>query len=168
MSVDIKSLRIGSHVMWNGKRRKVDAITEEGMAFRIADTERKMYDSATIESVEPIAITPELLKELGFEDDKTDIVKRGGGYFICFHQINNLRWRVSLEGENCTNYGNTLCRYLKERRIRHESQSQSHRRNRRSGGTSYYNFGTIYYQLVNDPDADPYEYLQLDFDIMTD
>lgn len=65
MAVDVKSLRIGSHVMWNGKRRKVDAITEDSIAFRIADTEQKMYDSATIESVEPIAITPELLKELG-------------------------------------------------------------------------------------------------------
>ncbi len=73
MAVDIKSLRIGSHVMWNGKRRKVDAITEEGIAFRIADTEQKMYDSATIESVEPIAITPELLKELGFENGRVGI-----------------------------------------------------------------------------------------------
>lgn len=86
MSVDIKSLRIGSHVMWNGKRRKVDAITEEGIAFRIADTERKMYDSATIESVEPIAITPELLKELGFEFRKSAggswcISDKKGGYF---------------------------------------------------------------------------------------
>lgn len=114
MAVDIKSLCIGSHVMWNGKRRRVDAITEDSIAFRIADTEQKMYDSATIESVEPIVITPELLTELGFEDDKTDIVKRVGGYFICFHQINNLRWRVSLEEENYTNYGNTLCRYLHE------------------------------------------------------
>lgn len=67
MSVDIKSLRIGSHVMWNGKRRKVDAITEDSIAFRIADSERKEYDSATIEQIEPIVITPELLKELGFE-----------------------------------------------------------------------------------------------------
>lgn len=86
MSVDIKSLRIGSHVMWNGKRRKVDAITEEGIAFRIADTERKMYNSATIESVEPIAITPELLKELGFEFRKSAggswcISDKKGGYF---------------------------------------------------------------------------------------
>lgn len=86
MAVDIKSLRIGSHVMWNGKRRKVDAITEEGIAFRIADTERKMYDSATIESVEPIAITPELLKELGFEFRKSAggswcISDKKGGYF---------------------------------------------------------------------------------------
>lgn len=86
MSVDIKSLRIGSHVMWNGKRRKVDAITEEGIAFRIADTEQKMYDSATIESVEPIAITPELLTELGFQFRKSAggswcISDKKGGYF---------------------------------------------------------------------------------------
>lgn len=73
MAVDIKSLRIGSHVMWNGKRRKVDAITKDSIAFRIADTEQKMYDSATIESVEPIAITPELLKELGFENGRVGI-----------------------------------------------------------------------------------------------
>ena len=70
---DIKSLRIGSHVMWNGKRRKVDAITEDSIAFRIADTEQKMYDSATIESVEPIVITPELLTELGFENGRVGI-----------------------------------------------------------------------------------------------
>lgn len=86
MAVDIKSLRIGSHVMWNGKRRKVDAITEDSIAFRIADTEQKMYDSATIESVEPIAITPELLKELGFEFRKSAggswcISDKKGGYF---------------------------------------------------------------------------------------
>ena len=70
MAVDVKQLRIGSHVMWNGKRRKVDAITKDSITFRIADTEQKMYDSATIESVEPIAITPELLKELGFENGR--------------------------------------------------------------------------------------------------
>lgn len=86
MAVDIKSLRIGSHVMWNGKRRKVDAITEDSIAFRIADTEQKMYDSATIESVEPIAITPELLTELGFQFRKSAggswcISDKKGGYF---------------------------------------------------------------------------------------
>ncbi len=73
MAVDVKQLRIGSHVMWNGKRRKVDAITKDSITFRIADTEQKMYDSATIESVEPIAITPELPKELGFENGRVGI-----------------------------------------------------------------------------------------------
>lgn len=64
--------------------------------------------------IEPIPLTSELLEELGLEEDKTDIVKRVGGYFIYFHQINNLRWRVSLEEEICTVYGNSVCRYLHE------------------------------------------------------
>ena len=86
MAVDIKSLRIGSHVMWNGKRRKVDAITEDSIAFRIADSERKEYDNATIEQIEPIAITPKLLKELGFKFRKSAggswcISDKKGGYF---------------------------------------------------------------------------------------
>lgn len=85
MSVDVKTLRIGSHVLWNGERRRVDAITEDSIAFRIADTEQKMYDSATIESVEPIAITPELLKELGFKWRKSAsswcISDKQHGYF---------------------------------------------------------------------------------------
>lgn len=86
MAVDIKSLRIGSHILWNGERRRADAITEYSIAFRIADTERKMYDSATIESAEPIAITPELLKELGFKFRKNAggswcISDKKGGYF---------------------------------------------------------------------------------------
>lgn len=86
MSVDVKTLRIGSHVLWNGKRRRVDAITEDNIAFRIADYERKEYDSATIEQIEPIAITPELLKELGFQFRKSAggswcIPDKKGGYF---------------------------------------------------------------------------------------
>ena len=118
MAVDIKSLRIGSHVEYDGKRVCVDEIRTlrpDGEPMRlIASYNGLVYGNPSIDEVEPIAITPELLKELGFEDDKTDIVKRVGGYFIFFHQINNLRWRVSLEEENCTNYGNTLCRYLHE------------------------------------------------------
>lgn len=109
MSIDIKSLRIGSHILVDGKRERVRGLDEDnGLIIRFP------AEYVLASEVEPIAITPELLKELGFEDDKTDIVKRVGGYFVYFHQINNLRWRVSLEEENCTNYGNTLCRYLHE------------------------------------------------------
>lgn len=109
MAVDIKSLRIGSHIAINGKRERVRGLDEDnGLIIRFP------AEYVLASEVEPIAITPEPLKELGFEDDKTDIVKRVGGYFIFFHQINNLRWRVSLEEENCTNYGNTLCCYLHE------------------------------------------------------
>ncbi|WP_305156209.1 hypothetical protein [uncultured Muribaculum sp.] len=116
MAIDIKSLRIGSHIDFNGRRVKIKAIVEDSVAFDYTQDEKQLYLSpnAYDEFLSPIPITSELLKELGFEDDKTDIVKRVGGYFVYFHQINNLRWRVSLEEENCTNYGNTLCRYLHE------------------------------------------------------
>lgn len=109
MAVDIKQLRIGSHILVNGKRERVRGLDEDnGLIVRFPAE----YVNAS--EVEPISLTPELLTELGFEEDKTDIVKRVGGYFIYFYQINNLRWRVSLEEENCTVYGNTLCRYLHE------------------------------------------------------
>lgn len=116
MAVDIKSLRIGSHVDFNGRRVTIQAIIDDSVAFEYTQDEEQLYLSpnAYDEFLSPIPITPELLAELGFEDDNTDIVKRVGGFFIYFHQINNLRWRVSLEEENCTNYGNTLCRYLHE------------------------------------------------------
>lgn len=112
MSVDIKSLRIGSHVMWNGKRRKVDAITEEGIAFRIADTERKMYDSATIESVEPIAITPELLKELGFE------WRKDSSCWLRYHNYDGVRYDWGIYAYGCD--GGTWCfsLYLPDFRIK--------------------------------------------------
>ena len=109
MAIDIKSLRIGSHILVNGKRERVRGLDEaNGLIIRFP------AEYVLASEVEPIAITPELLKELGFEDDKTGIAKHVGGYFIFFHQISYLRWRVSLEGENCMNYGNTLCRYLHE------------------------------------------------------
>lgn len=112
MAVDVKQLRIGSHILVNGKRERVRGLDEDnGLIIRFP-AEYVMASEA-----EPISLTPELLTELGFEEDKTDIVKRVGGYFIYFHQINNLRWRVSLEEENCTNYGNTLCRYLHEAEV---------------------------------------------------
>ena len=126
MAIDIKSLRIGSHILVNGVWARVVRLStlrySENEVFHLLvrgispDTGKVGEIGCFVndEAVEPIAITPELLKELGFEENKTDIVKRVGGYFIFFHQISNLRWRVSLEEENCTNYGNTLCRYLHE------------------------------------------------------
>lgn len=115
MAVDIKTLRIGAHISIGGKRVRVCGITQRKIGYHHPDERPDAHlRYARIHEVEPIAITPGLLEELGFEEDKTDIVKRVGGYFIYFHQINNLRLRVSLEEENCTVYGNTLCRYLHE------------------------------------------------------
>ena len=69
MSVDIKSLRIGSHVEYDGKRVCVDEIRTlrpDGEPMRlIASYNGLAYGNPSIDEVEPIAITPELLKELG-------------------------------------------------------------------------------------------------------
>lgn len=109
MAVDVKTLTIGSHILVNGKRERVRGLDEDNGLIVRFPAEYVMANEA-----EAISITPDLLKELGVEEDKTDIVKRIGGYYIYFHQINNLRWRVSLEEENCTNYGNCIVRYLHE------------------------------------------------------
>ena len=110
--IDIRTIRIGSHVSVDGKRARVIGIERSGL-IELEATDGDLL-RVLINDVEPISLTPELLTEIGFEEDKTDIVKRVSGYFIYFHQINNLRWRVSLEEENCTVYGNTLCRHLHE------------------------------------------------------
>lgn len=117
--IDIKTLRVGSHVNLCGKRQRVAAIDALngaiGMCGYLTDENGVKHPLGyKVEDIEPIPITSDLLKELGFEEDKTDIAKRVGGYYIYFHQINNLRWRVSLEEENCTNYGNCIVRYLHE------------------------------------------------------
>lgn len=109
MAVDVKTLRIGSHILVNGKRERVRGLDEDnGLIIRFPAE----YVNAS--EAEPISLTPELLTELGFEKDETDIVKRVGDHYICFHQITADRWRVSLEDDNCTYHGNTLCRYLNE------------------------------------------------------
>jgi hypothetical protein len=63
MSVDIKSLRIGSHILVNNKRERVRGLDEDnGLIIRFP------AEYVLASEVEPIPITPELLKELsGFE-----------------------------------------------------------------------------------------------------
>ncbi len=62
MAVDIKSLRIGSHILVDGKRERVRGLDEDnGLIVRFP------AEYVLASEVEPIAITPELLKELGFE-----------------------------------------------------------------------------------------------------
>lgn len=73
MAVDIKSLRIGSHIAINGKRERIMAIDALNRkiginAYKTDDNGVKHPFGYAIEQIEPIAITPELLKELsGFE-----------------------------------------------------------------------------------------------------
>lgn len=113
--IDIRQLTIGSHVSVDGKRVRVCGITKRKIGYHHPDSRLDAHlRYARICEVNPIKIDFALLEELEFEEDKTDIFLRVSGYYIYLHQINDLRWRVSLEEDNCTNYGDTLCRYLHE------------------------------------------------------
>ena len=62
MAVDVKTLRIGSHVLVNGKRERVRGLDEDnGLIVRFP------AEYVMANEVEPISITPDLLKELGFK-----------------------------------------------------------------------------------------------------
>lgn len=71
MSVDVKQLRIGSHILVNGKRVRVFGIGNNAI-FYLPSIVSSVCKEAKIEQIEPIAITPELLKELGFEYHEYD------------------------------------------------------------------------------------------------
>ena len=80
MSIDIKSLRIGSHILVNGKRERVRGLDEDnGLIVRFP------AEYVLASEVEPIAITLELLKELGFEWIKITgswcVSDKRGGHF---------------------------------------------------------------------------------------
>lgn len=85
MAIDIKSLRIGSHIAINGKRVRVFGIGNNAI-FYLPSIVSSVCKEAEIEQIEPIAITPELLKELGFQFRKSAggswcISDKKGGYF---------------------------------------------------------------------------------------
>lgn len=62
MAVDIKTLRIGSHILVNDKRERVRGLDEDnGLIVRFP------AEYVNANEVEPIPITPELLAELGFQ-----------------------------------------------------------------------------------------------------
>lgn len=67
MAVDVKSLRIDSHILVNGKRERVRGLDEDnGLIVRFP------AEYVNANEVEPIPITAELLKELGFEERRME------------------------------------------------------------------------------------------------
>ena len=114
MAVNVKQLRIGSHILVDGKRERVRGLDEDnGVIVRFPAE----YVNAS--EVEPIAITAELLEELGFVGNasKQNAVygweKRDEDIYIAFDRITEQRWRVIMY-DNVVNNGDTLCRYLHE------------------------------------------------------
>ena len=124
MAVDIKSLRIGSHILINGVRVRVTQLNTINWGrkpvyhvwARGASPDdgvvREVGCFAHDEAVEPIAITPELLKELGFEWRKDSSCWRR------YHNYDGVRYDWGIYADGCD--GGTWCfsLYLPDFRIK--------------------------------------------------
>lgn len=68
MAIDIKSLHIGSHGLVDGKRVCVCGITKRKIGYHHPGGRKDAHLCyARLNEIEPIPITPDLLKELGFK-----------------------------------------------------------------------------------------------------
>lgn len=121
MAVDIKTLRIGSHVEYDGKRVCVDEIKTsrmEGLPIRLLVSHNGLiYGDPSIGETEPIPITPDLLKELGFMNTSSTrriVYTKGSEYEDSWIEFRNLkdRWEIFVSKDNWD--GRTAVRYLHE------------------------------------------------------
>lgn len=108
--IDIKTLRVGSHILVDGKRERVRGLDEDnGLIVRFP------AEYVMANEVEPIPITAELLVELGFRKEDGFMrlwSKDNNGHFsyIEFSAIRD-KWRLYPSG---TDGGQTVVRYLHE------------------------------------------------------
>lgn len=133
MAVDVKSLRIGSHILVNGKRERVRGLDDDnGLIVRFP------AEYVNANEVEPIPITAELLKELGFEErrmeyryGKPDVwyidsesaqIEKGNNLVVPTIHVYSLGnvgyadwWEIKVvTGDKPMRYGNCTVRYLHE------------------------------------------------------
>lgn len=110
MAVDVKTLRIGSHILVDGKRERVRGLDEDnGLIIRFP------AEYAMANEVEPIPITAELLVELGFrkEDGFMRLWSKGDNGHFSYIEFSAIRdkWRLYPSG---TDGSQTVVRYLHE------------------------------------------------------
>lgn len=112
MAVDVKTLRIDSHILVDGKRERVRGMDEDnGLIVRFP------AEYVMANEVEPIPITPEILKELGFVNTSSSrriTYTKGSEYEDLWIEVRNLkdRWEVFVSDNNWD--GRIVCRYLHE------------------------------------------------------
>lgn len=107
MAVDVKTLTIGSHVKYKGKRGRILSVAPGGnfMNCGIHATDDcglpTDYHISGFEQIYPVPITPSLLEELGFEDcakkrwHAEDWEKRWGEcQYLSFTKLYRGEWRV--------------------------------------------------------------------------
>lgn len=111
MAVDVKQLRIGSHVELKGKRGRILYVSPGGdfMNCGIHTTDDRglsaNYHVSGFEQIHPIPLTPALLKELGFKyTDKGRIQSWWLDFFCLDH----------LSGKGYYNFGAIHLKYLHE------------------------------------------------------
>ena len=107
MAIDVKTLRIGSHILVNGKRERVRGLDDDnGLIIRFP------AEYVNANEVELIAITPELLKELGFKWRKDSSCWRR------YHNYDGVRFDWGIYAYDCD--GGTWCfnLYLPDFRIK--------------------------------------------------
>lgn len=114
MALEVKELRIGNHVLYEGERVKIDQIQLFGDIGLVDIT----YTLVSPNDLSPIPITEELLTEFGFEKNNTDLdldyekfPKDGLGIFIKVIKENLIRVGI---WDNVIKKGDMLCQYLHE------------------------------------------------------
>lgn len=103
MAIDIRELRIGNHVQLDGERVAIDEISISGQVGCITQDNDWLGVDAN-DRLDPIPITEDLLKELGFEKDDDNILnvpvfsKDIDGFFIEVKEFNGYdEWRVHID-----------------------------------------------------------------------
>ncbi len=125
MSINIKQIHIGSHVLVNGNRVRVCGITKRKVGYHLMGKPCERLTYARTCEVEPIPITPTLLEELGFEFNRRAFLyeyeKRWSSTdrffennYLLFSLICDDVWRVHLYTNGTFYNGHTVCRYLHE------------------------------------------------------
>lgn len=121
MTVDIKTLRVGSHVNLCGKRQHImtiDALNGAiGMCGYLTDENGVKHPLGyKVDDIEPIPITPDLLKELGLINmsGRRIVYTNGNEDDNPWIEFKNLKDRWELFVCNNGWQGQTVVRYLHE------------------------------------------------------
>jgi len=89
MAIDIKTLRIGSHVQHHGKRKMVLSMGGDTV-YLLPSIVSSVAHVAKTDEIHPIPITPGLLKELGFNKGMSSAVGFDSWYCDMMRIDNNV------------------------------------------------------------------------------
>lgn len=119
--IDVKTLRIGSHVCVGGKHVRICGITKRKVGYHENGKPCGHLRYARLSDVEPILIASELLEKIGHRDNGTyilwhecDQIYHSSSYRLDFKKIGKSEY-FKLKFRKKYGYGGTItCRYLHE------------------------------------------------------